>query len=245
MKSNAILTRSREGKKAAGCTLMFPSADLVELAGIAGFDFVHLDGEHGTFSPESVDAMCRAAEAAGLTVTARVPSHDPSVINLYLDRGVQGIVAPHVETQAEAKALAAACRFGPQGDRSWGAGRATRYNDPRSIADDKGSRLPFMRRANAEMLLVAQLETKRALDDLDAILAVEGIDAFTYGPNDLAQSFGLPGQPDHPTVADAMRKATERIHSRGRKMWSDLAVTANAHQLFLDASRKFVESSRK
>jgi 4-hydroxy-2-oxoheptanedioate aldolase len=245
MKTNAILARSREGKKATGCTLMFPSADLVELAGIAGFDFVHLDGEHGTFSPESVDAMCRAADAAGLTVTARVPSHDPSVINLYLDRGVQGIVAPHVETQAEARAIVAACRFGPQGDRSWGAGRATRYNDPRSIADEKGSRLPLMQRANAEMLVVAQLETKKALDDLDAILAVEGIDAFTYGPNDLAQSLGLPGQPDHATVAEAMRRATDRIHARGRKMWSDLTAAVMAHQLFLDASRKFVEANRK
>ena len=245
MNSNAILMRSREGKKATGCTLMFASADLVELAGIAGFDFVHLDGEHGTFSPESVDAMCRAAEAAGLTVTARVPSHDPSVINLYLDRGVQGIVVPHVETQAEAKTSVAACRFGPRGDRSWGAGRATRYNDPESIADGKGSRLPLMQRANAEMLVVAQLETKKALDDLDAILAVEGIDAFTYGPNDLAQSLGLPGQPNNATVAESMRRATDHIHSRGRKMWSDLTTTIMAHQLFLDASRKFVEASKK
>jgi len=243
MEINRIVSAIKAGRKAQGCVLMFPSADLVELAGIAGFEFVHLDGEHGTFTPESLDAMCRAAGAAGMTVTARTPGIDPAVINLYLDRGVWGIVGPHIETAAEAKALVDACRFGPDGDRSWGAGRATFYNDPVSIKDATGSRLPVMKQANENMLVIAQLETVKGFDNIEAILKVKGIDAFTHGPNDLAQSMGLPGQPEHPRVVEAMKQANKRIRDGGGTLWSDLTTTAYAHQLFLDASRAFIKGA--
>ncbi|MDA1189145.1 MAG: aldolase/citrate lyase family protein [Chloroflexi bacterium] len=245
MKPNRIVTALKEGRKASGCILMFPSTDLVDLAGIAGFEFIHLDGEHGSFSPESLDAMCRAAEAAGLSVTARTPGLDPAIINLYLDRGVQGIIGPHIETAEEAKALVDACRFGPDGDRSWGGGRATFYNDPASIKDEHGSRLHIMKQANDNMLVIAQLETIKGFSNIESILKVKGIDGFTHGPNDLAQSMGLPGQPEHPTVIEAIGDANRRIHAGGGKMWGDLTDTTYAHQLFLSASRVFLKNLKQ
>ena len=87
---------------------------------LAGFDFIHLDGEHGLFSPESIDEMCRVADGFGLTVTARVPDIRASTINQFLDRGVMGVMGPHVETAEEAQALVDACRYVPDGQRSWG-----------------------------------------------------------------------------------------------------------------------------
>ena len=240
MITNNIVRKMERGETARGCVLAFPSAELVELLGIAGFDFIHVDGEHGSFSPDSVDAMCRAAAGAGLTTTARVPSLEPSVINQFLDRGVLGIVGPHIETADQARILAGACRFGPRGDRSWGAGRGTLYNDPASIEDSSGSRVKLMDRANSQMLVVAQLETVTAIDNLEAILDVDGIDAFTYGPNDLAQSMGQPGQPGHPDVVKLMRTTTDRIHSAGRKMQSDIQETVYAPAMILEGARRFL-----
>ena len=105
---------------------------------LGGFDFVHLDGEHGLFSPESIDEMCRVADGFGLNVTARVPDISGSTINLFLDRGVTCIMGPHIETAEEAQALVDACLFGPDGQRSWGGGRGNYYNHA-SLIDIPGS----------------------------------------------------------------------------------------------------------
>lgn len=102
MIENSILKKNRAGLRATGMGLTFPSTYVVELAGEAGFDSISIDGEHGAFTPESIEAICRLANAYGMSVTARVPNILPSTINLYLDRGVQGIVGPHIETGDEA-----------------------------------------------------------------------------------------------------------------------------------------------
>ena len=89
---NRILEKNRQGRKGLGLGLVYPSAEAIELVGmLGGFDFVQLDGEHGLFSPESIDEMCRVADGFGLNVIARVPGIDSSTINSYLDRGVTGI----------------------------------------------------------------------------------------------------------------------------------------------------------
>ena len=244
MKKNNIIEKARDGRMAYGCSLVFPSAELVELLGMAGLDFVNLDGEHGLFSPESVDSMCRAADAAGLTVTARVPAVEASVINQFLDRGVQGIVGPHVDNAEQARALVDACRYAPDGHRSWGGGRGTLYNDSSTIGGEAGTNTDFMAKANREMLVIAQLETLEAVENLDAILAVAGIDAFTHGPNDLAQSMGFPGQPEHPRVVEVERQINDRVHAEGRKIASDLFVHVYAPDLILDAARRFLETAK-
>ena len=123
-RKNNILAKNRQGKKGLGIGLVYPCVEAVELIGmLGGFDFINLDGEHGLFSTQSIDAMVRVADGYGLTTTARVPGRDPAVINQFLDRGVIGILGPHVETAEEGKALVDACRFTPEGERSWGGGR--------------------------------------------------------------------------------------------------------------------------
>lgn len=244
IRKNRILEKVRQGKKAVGMGLVYPSAEAVEIAGFLGFDFVSLDGEHGLFSPESIDAMCRVAEGYGMTVTARVPNIMSSTINQYMDRGVIGILGPHIDTPEQAQALVDACRFAPEGHRSWGGGRGTYYNESGLMGMPGSARTEWMAATNREVLVMAQLETKTAMENLPAILKVKGIDAYTWGPNDLAQSLGIPGQPDHPMVQEAHRKATELIHKAGIKLQSEMMVACGVPNLIIDGARAFLEKNR-
>lgn len=244
IRKNNIFEKNRQGKKGLGLSLVFPSAEAIELVGmLGGFDFVNLDGEHGLFSPESIDAMVRVADGYGLTTIARVPDKSPNAINLFLDRGVMGVLGPHVETAEEAKALVDACRFTPEGERSWGGGRGTFYNDGGLIDQPGLDRSEFMELTNKEMLVMAQLESATAFANLDAILAVDGIDCFAWGTNDLAQSMGYPGKPEHPVVQEAQDKIGERIHAAGRKLSSDLHTAVALNDLILSGSRAFLAAN--
>ncbi|MCH8108548.1 MAG: hypothetical protein IIB15_00325 [Chloroflexi bacterium] len=245
VRRNKILEKNKQSKKGLGLGLVYPCAEAIELVGLlGGFDFINLDGEHGLFSPESIDAMCRVADGYGLTVTARVPNIQPSTINSYLDRGVVGILGPHVDTSEEAEALVNACRFVPEGQRSWGGGRGTFYNEGELIDQPGIERTEYMIEANKEMLVMCQLETAKAFDNLDAILEVKGIDAFAWGTNDLAQSMGYPGRPDHPAVQEAQNKIGERIHAAGRKLSSDIIETIALNSAILDGSRQFLANNQ-
>ena len=133
MIENSIMRQNRAGKKAVGFGLIFPSMQLVEIAAQCGFDSINVDGEHGHFTPESVDEICRVANGYGMSVTARVPNINSDTINLFLDRGVQGIVGPHIDTVEQAQMLADACLFPPDGQRSWGGGRGTEFGDTEKL----------------------------------------------------------------------------------------------------------------
>src|SRR5262245_64409736 len=106
-------------------------------------------------------SIVRVAHGYGLSVTARVPSIDPWLINLWLDRGIQGILGPHVESGAEAQRLADACLFPPAGKRSWGGGRSTDFNEDGAL-EKYGGKLGFAGWANQNMIVSVQIESKRA-----------------------------------------------------------------------------------
>ena len=150
------------------------------------------------FGLEQLEELCRTAERHGVTPIARVPDIGSSTVLRFLDRGIRGIVGPHIAAQGDARPLVQACYFGPLGSRSFGANRGTDYNE--GIAD----KVAYYREANEQMLVCALIEDARVLDDLDGILSVPGIDLFSIGPNDFALSLGYPGEPDHAEV----RKAT-------------------------------------
>ena len=239
MIENTILKKNREGRKALVFGLTFPAAELVELIARAGFDAINLDGEHGAFTPESVDLMCRIANGYGMSVTARVPSIDAYVINLWLDRGIQGILGPHVETGEEAQRLADACLFPPDGKRSWGGGRGTVFNEDEALAR-YGGKLGFARWSNANMIVSAQIESKKGYENLDAILAVAGLTAIAGGPNDFAASLGHPGEPDHPERQRLTAEIDERTRRAGKLPTSDMAATMALQELLLNSGRGFV-----
>ena len=231
---NRIKAAMRAGRKAYGYGLVFPSTWVIDIMGKLDFDYVFIDGEHGPFDLERLEELCRAAERYNLTTYARVPDIGASTILRYLDRGVMGILGPHVTTEADARQLVRACYFGPEGERSFGGNRGTDYN---AMIPDKAA---YYRQANEQMLVCALLEDAAVLKNLDAILSVPGIDLFGVGPNDFAQSLGYPGQPDHPEPVKATQEITDRIHRAGRKMLSDVMVSAGVTDMLLEAGQRFL-----
>lgn len=234
MVPNRILQAMREKRKALGARLTFPSPEVVDILAPAGLDFVFVDYEHGVFDLPSVENICRAADLAGVTTIARAQDISEGAITHLVDRGVWGIIGPHIETRAEAEQLVRACRFGPIGRRSFGGGRATKYQT--NMAD-----MPrFLAECNANMLVGAMIESTKAIDNLDEILAVEGIDYFMFGPADFAQDMGYAGELKHPAVLDVVDKATARIHAAGKPMREDIMVVANVREFLVDGAKSFV-----
>jgi 2-keto-3-deoxy-L-rhamnonate aldolase RhmA len=231
-KPNRIKAAMREGRKAYGYNLAFPSPWVIDILGKIDFDFVFIDGEHGPFGLDQLEDLCRTAELYNVTPMARVPDIGASTILRYLDRGVMGILGPHIATADDARQLAQACLFGPLGTRSFGANRGTDYGA--GIAD----KAAYYREANEQMLVCALLEDRAVIDNLDAILAVPGIDMYSIGPNDFAQSLGYPGEPEHPEVRKAMAEITGRIKSAGGVMQLDVMEGPWVSDMLLEAGRR-------
>ena len=235
MKANKILDRLASNERAYGCALTFPSTTLVELIGIAGMDFLYIDGEHGSFSRADIEDMCRVAEMFDVTPVARAPNILPSTVLSYLDRGVMGIEGPHVTTEEDARQFAAACYYAPKGSRSLGASRGARFGTSASATE-------YTQEFNSQVYVFALLEDIDVLDNIDGILSVEGIHTYHVGNNDLAQSMGLPGQPNHPDVLEVAQRITDKVHAAGKKLSEEVVVAARGTNLFLDGARSFMAS---
>lgn len=198
LQTNRLKQALVNGKTIFGLLNSIPSPLIVEMIGYAGFDFVILDMEHVCVNPETLENMVRAAECANITPLIRVPNAAPESILRALDCGAQGIVVPHVRNRDDAVQAVAASRYYPLGNRGISGGRTTGFG----TID-----LPtYFVRANAEIMVVAMIEDKEGIDHLDAILTVPGIDMVLEGAIDLSQSYGLPGQAQHPDIEAAINK---------------------------------------
>ena len=231
---NAIKDAIRDGKKAYGVRLTVPSPEIVDMLGPAGLDFVFLDCEHGVFDMPSIENVCRASDLVGLTPIARVPDISDGTIIQFLDRGIRGIIGPHIADKEDAHQLVNASRFGPVGRRSFGGGRGTNYM---SGIDDMPA---FLKKCDESVLLGAMIESGDAIDNLDDILSVPGIDYLMFGPADFAQDLGHAGDLEHPDVLKVVDEATARIHAAGRLMREDIMVVANIKNFILEGAMAFV-----
>jgi 4-hydroxy-2-oxoheptanedioate aldolase len=184
-----------------------PAPLLVEMLGYAGYDFVVLDLEHVGVNPETLENLVRAAECTGLTPLVRVPSARPELIGRVLDCGAQGVVVPHVGNAEEASVAAAASRYHPRGSRGITGGRTTGFGTL-GLQD-------YFTLANSEIMVAVMIEDRQGVAEIDAILAVPGIDLIIEGAIDLSQSYGVPGQAQHPDVQGAISHVAERCQAAG------------------------------
>lgn len=178
-----------------GPFLAVPSAMVTEIACASGPDFICVDMEHGAISAETGEAMVRAAAVFRVPALVRVPGVDGIAIGQALDWGADGILVPRVNSAEDARRAVEAARYPPEGSRGAGPGRASGY----------GRAIPAaILRARSNAVVALQIETVPALDHLDDILAVQGVDLLFIGPGDLRLGLEAAGRTD--TISDAIQQ---------------------------------------
>ena len=230
---NVIDTRLPEllrGQRALlGMFVGIPSPSLVEMCGHAGVDFVIVDNEHGPAGIESTEHMLRAARASGIIPVVRTLESD---ILRVLDIGASAIQVPQVNSAEQARRIVAAAKYPPLGMR--GAAFSTRaagygfFGGEQHVAD-----------SNTGTAVIVMTETRTALDHLDEILSVPGIDAVFFGPNDLSFSLGHPGQMTHPDVVAAIEHGIARALAHGVAP-GVLALTPEDFQRWRKAGARYI-----
>jgi 4-hydroxy-2-oxoheptanedioate aldolase len=209
MGPNAMKRKLAAGETVQGIFVGFDAPFLLEIFGYCGFDFVVIDCEHGALDPHNAEGLVRAAELSGATPIVRVPQNIPQILLRYLDVGPQGVIIPWCQSAAEAQAAAQATRYHPEGRRGLAGVRAAKYGVGQALPD-------YVREANAELMVIVQIETAATLEALPEMLQVPGVDVFFIGPNDLAQSLGYPGRQDEPVVQEAIGRTLDLIHGAGK-----------------------------
>jgi len=204
LQKNKTKAKLKDGETVFGAFVRYPDPGLIEFLGYQGWDFLVFDAEHGTVEPQDCENMTRAAELRGVTPIIRVTTNSQPVILRFLDTGVQGLLVPWVQSAAEAQAAVRSVKYQPLGVRGLAGARAADYGQTQTLTE-------YVEEANAETLVVLQIETAQAIDQLPEILQVKGIDVIFIGPSDLSQSLGLPGEFQNPIVQAAMQRIAETV----------------------------------
>jgi 4-hydroxy-2-oxoheptanedioate aldolase len=198
----------KEDRPLVGMFSGFNAAGLIEMAGFAGFDFVIIDNEHGPSGFETTENLIRAAKAAGIVPLVRTCSTTAQEILRTLDVGASGIQVPQVNNVETLRAVVNAAKYPPLGNR--GVAFSTRaagwgfFGGPKHIET-----------SNEKTVIVSHIETVEALENLDELLQVQGVDVFFIGPNDLSVSMGYAGNYNHPDVQGTIERTLKKIAAAG------------------------------
>lgn len=195
------------GRQQIGLWCMLPGSFATEALAGAGFDWMLLDTEHSPADELTVLPQLQAAAAYDVSPVVRPAANDPVIIKRILDLGAQSLLVPYVQSAEEARAAVAAVRYPPGGIRGIaGLTRASRFG-----------RIPgYAKRAHEEICLLVQVETRKSLDAIEDIAAVDGVDGIFIGPGDLSASLGHPGDLFHPEVIAAVEGAISRVAAAGK-----------------------------
>jgi 4-hydroxy-2-oxoheptanedioate aldolase len=224
MRVNRLKEIWQQGGAAINGWLHIPHSYAAELMAHAGWDSLTIDLQHGPVGYDGALDMLVALSTTDVVPLARVPWNEPGIIMKMLDAGCYGIICPMVNTAEQARQFVAACRYPPVGARSIGPNRALLYGG----AD-------YIQSANDTVVTMAMIETKEAMDNLDAILDTPGLDGVYIGPSDLGQSLTGRGvmDPTDPTVVAAIDRVLDGTRRRGQ--------VAGIHTGGVDYARKMVE----
>jgi 2-keto-3-deoxy-L-rhamnonate aldolase RhmA len=191
--------RLRGGEMLLGTMLTLPTPAVAEMLAGLGFDWLFIDAEHGPLETAELLGLLQATSAGTAASIVRVPAGNEVAIKKVLDLGADGLIVPQVNTPEQAAAIVSYARYAPEGARGIGLARAHAYG--LSFAD-------YLARANDEIAVIAQAEHVQAVENIEAIVRVPGIDAILLGPYDLSASLGKPGQVDDPAVVEAIEHVT-------------------------------------
>ena len=203
MKVNRVKQALKEGRAVLGTMITeFRTPEIARMMAAAGFDFIFIDTEHSAYTTETVTDIIRAGKAVDLVCLVRVPDAEYHLMARTLDIGAQGLMIPRVESVETVERIIQATKYPPWGERGFGA-RAIITDYERMETDD------LMEWLNENTMVVLQIERKRAIEDIDQLVSVKGVDAVLIGPNDLSISLGVPGQQDHPLMVEAIQEVVD------------------------------------
>ena len=207
--SNPLRDKMRSGALAVGMIVrLVRGVEIVAIAKTAKFDCLFIDLEHNGFSLETVTQICLAANMAGITPLVRVAAADEREIAHVFDCGAMGVIVPQVESAADAALAVGAAKFPPLGTRSVMPCLPHLLFRPAPAVE-------AMRTINDATMVIAMIESRTALDAVEEIAAVQGLDMLLVGANDLSNALGLPGKLDHPEVRSAFQRVAAACHANG------------------------------
>jgi 4-hydroxy-2-oxoheptanedioate aldolase len=204
---NSLKRRLLGGQKAFGSWLHLAHPAAAEAMASAGYDFLFVDNEHGPGSLQDTVGLLQTLAATPAASVVRVPWNDPVYLKRLLDIGASSVMIPMIETAEQARAAVAACRYPPRGFRGFGPWRELGLGT--DMAD-------YIKHAHEELLIIGQIESMKAVENIDAIAAVEGLDLLYIGPNDLSGSAGRFREFEHPDVTKAIDRAFAGIRRAGK-----------------------------
>jgi 2-keto-3-deoxy-L-rhamnonate aldolase RhmA len=221
---NPIKRMIKQGKKVSGAWSQIASPMATEIMARAGFDFLMIDLEHGPSDIVALIAQCQAMNGSSAVPFVRAPWNDFVAIKRILDAGAYGVLIPYVNTKAEAEAAVSACKYPPHGIRGVaGSPRAAGYGQ---------NIMNYLKYANEEVFIMTAVETPEAVANLDAILAVDSLDAIFIGPMDLSTSLGYFGNPNTPQVQAVIAEIEKKVLASGKALATISGSWQQANDLY-------------
>ena len=206
---NNVKEKLERDEVASMTVRLIRTVEIARIARTAGFDTLYVDIEHSSFSLDTCGQICMAALEAGIAPFVRVPANTPDYVSRVLDGGALGVIAPHIRSADEAKAVVRAAKFPPLGERS-NAGGLPHLHFRSFPAAEACAAL------NDATMVVVQFESAAALERTEEIVAVDGVDMVLVGVNDLLADWGIPGAYDHPRVREAYAKTIAACRKHGK-----------------------------
>lgn len=231
IKQNQFKRALSANKPSFGLWQGIPDTTVAEIGAGAGFDWVLIDAEHGPFDLRSVMLHLQAIEPYPVSALVRPVEGSTALIKQLLDIGAQTLLVPMVDSVEQAQQIVRAAKYPPQGIRGLGTSMARAANWNRTT--------DYLAEANDEICVILQIETLAGLENLEAIVNVDGVDAVFIGPSDLSASMGHIGNPGHPDVIAAIENGFRLIQKAGKSA-GVLAVTKELVETYIEAGAKFI-----
>lgn len=232
-KISKIKEKIREKKIVVGSSVTFSDSCIAELLGDAGFDFVWIDMEHSCNSKKEVQQHIMAVRGTEAAAFVRVPWNAPALVKPILDIGPDGIIFPFIRNADEAKTAVDLCRYPPLGTRGFGPIRASKYG--------MVNRTEYLKSADTRIWKIMQIEHVDAVNNLEKILDVDGVDSIVIGLNDLSASIGLLHQPNHKEVKKLVDIICQKSIKAGRPFGVAMSYDPEHVKEWIDRGASWIE----
>jgi 2-keto-3-deoxy-L-rhamnonate aldolase RhmA len=230
-----VKAKLEEGEPAFGSWIMIGNLAVAEILAEVGFDWIAVDMEHTAIDYRTLQELLCGIERCGAEGFVRIEDNNPVAVKRVLDCGARGIIVPQVNSREEAVRAVAAAKYPPEGMRGVALGRASEYG---AYFNE------YFESFNDQVVVMAQVEHFRAVDNIEEIVAVEGLDGVFLGPYDLSCSLGIPAQLDHPRMAAAREAVKKAVQRAGKALGiHETRPQAGAVQRLLEEGFRFIGCS--